>query len=269
MTAPIPFKPRRFESAARHYLQGRPPYAPALFVRLAGLCGLDRRHRVLDLGCGPGQIAQALAPFAGEVIAADPEPEMLRIAAESAAAAGLAIGFRQASSYDLPAGLGMFRLVTMGRAFHWMDRLDTLRRLDAMVEPDGAVALIHDSHPEVPANAWNGTYQALIDRYAAGDEDRVVRKSPRWVRHEAVLLDSAFCELEEIAVLERRRTPVGQFVDRALSLSSTAPGRIGARAESLAQDMRAAMAGFARDGLVDEVVRSHALIARRRAGGPA
>ena len=45
---PVPFEPRRFRGAAAHYLGGRPAYAPALFRRLAGLCGLDGRERVLD-----------------------------------------------------------------------------------------------------------------------------------------------------------------------------------------------------------------------------
>jgi len=87
----------------------------------------------------------------------------------------------------------------------------------------------------------------------------------------AVLLDSPFAELEQISVIERRSTPVERFVDRALSLSSTAPGRLGAAgADDLARDVRDVMAGYARDdgdggGLaVVEVVASEALIARRR-----
>ena len=101
--AVIPFEKRRFRTAAGHYLQGRPAYAPGLIDRLVQLTGLGStgsapRGRVLDLGCGPGQLALALAPHAGEVVAVDPEPEMLRIAAENAAAAGLNIRFVEGSS---------------------------------------------------------------------------------------------------------------------------------------------------------------------------
>jgi hypothetical protein len=52
-------------------------------------------------------------------------------------------------------------------------------------------------------------------------------------------------------------------VDRALSLSSVARGRIGARADELGREVREALAAFAREGLVAEVVESEALIARR------
>ena len=74
------FQPRRFRTAAQHYLAGRPAYAPRLIRHVARFTGLAPEHRVLDLGCGPGMLAGAFAPLAGEVIAMDPEPEMLRIA---------------------------------------------------------------------------------------------------------------------------------------------------------------------------------------------
>jgi SAM-dependent methyltransferase len=219
---------------------------------------------VLDLGCGPGVVALALAPFAGEVVGVDPEPEMLRMAAQNAAAAGVKLRLVQGSSYDLGPQLGTFRLVAMGRSFHWMDRADTLRRLNGMIEPEGAVVLVDDDHPMLPDNAWLPAFKALIERYAEGDADRVTRKSVGWVRDEAMLLDSPFGRLERIAIIDRRRTPVERFVDRALSMSSTTRERLGGRADELADEMRAAMGEAATDGLVTEVVESSALLARRR-----
>jgi hypothetical protein len=58
-------------------------------------------------------------------------------------------------------------------------------------------------------------------------------------------------------------TPVERLVDRALSLSSVSQGQIGARADDLAGELRAALAAFAAEGSVTEVVESEALIARR------
>jgi ubiquinone/menaquinone biosynthesis C-methylase UbiE len=105
------------------------------------VCGLASTSRVLDLGCGPGSLAMAFAPLVGEVVGIDPEPEMLRIARAEAARAGLQIDFREGSSGELGADLGLFRLVAIGRAFHWMDRQETLACLDRIVEPEGAVVL--------------------------------------------------------------------------------------------------------------------------------
>jgi SAM-dependent methyltransferase len=240
----------------RPVLPARPT---ALIRRVVQLCGLGPAHRVLDLGCGPGQLAPAFAPFVGQVIGIDPEPEMLRVARGEAGRAGLRIEFREGSSYDL----GMFRTVVIGRAFHWMDRQDTLARLGKLIERGGAVVLLGDGHPKVPQNAWAEALERLTDRYAQADTARAARRAPGWLRHEAVLPDSPFPHLERISVIERRATPVENFVDRALSLSSVSHGLSGARAEELAREVRESMAAYARDGLVNEVVESEALIARR------
>jgi ubiquinone/menaquinone biosynthesis C-methylase UbiE len=122
---------RRFQSTAKHYVVGRPPYAPALIAHVARRCGLRENHRILDLGCGPGQLAIAFARFVGTVVAIDPEPEMLDVARTAASKhAARNIEFIQASASDLGRYLGSFRMVAIGRAFHWMDRIDTLARLD-------------------------------------------------------------------------------------------------------------------------------------------
>lgn len=263
MVVPVPFQPRRFQSAAQHYLAGRPPYAERLIALVAERCRLRRNHRLLDLGCGPGQLAVAFAPLVGRVLAIDPEPEMRRIAAEAAAAAGVMIEIVAGSSYDLGPHLGRVRLVTIGRAFHWMDRVDTLRRLAEIVEPEGAVALFTDEHPKLPDNRWLRDYQALLDRYAEGDTVRARIESPDWIPHEAMLLDSPFAALERIGVIERRQTPVDRLIDRAFSMSSSSPERLGPRAADLVGELRAFLAKIAVDGLVTEVIESEALIARR------
>jgi ubiquinone/menaquinone biosynthesis C-methylase UbiE len=120
-------------------------------------------------------LARAFAPFTSEVLGIDPEPEMLRLAERDAPAN---VRFLEGSSYGLGPDLGMFRLVTMGRSFHWMDRVDTLRRLDRMIEPGGAVALFGDKHPELPENAWRQAFQNLVGRYAADDPHRHQRHRP-------------------------------------------------------------------------------------------
>ncbi|GAB2179294.1 class I SAM-dependent methyltransferase [Dongia sp. agr-C8] len=263
MNAPIPFEKHRFRSAAEHYRQGRPAYALALFDRVAERIGLTRAHAVLDLGCGPGQLALGFAPLAGAVTAIDPEPEMLRIAAADAAEAGFAIRFVEGSSYDIGPGLGSFRLAAIGRAFHWMDRADTLRRLDGMIETGGALALFGDRHPELQENAWRTVYDAVLDKYSADDSARRQRKGAEWVQHESVLLASPFSQMERIGVLESRRTPVANIEDRLLSLSSVSRDRIGARADAMIAELNEKLAPFASNGEITEIVESQALIAMR------
>ncbi len=259
------YQPRRFRTAAQHYLAGRPAYAPRLIRHVAGFTGLKDDDRVLDLGCGPGMLAGAFARLAGEVIAMDPEPEMLRIAEAEFGDTGR-ISFVRGSSFDLSPALGRFHLVTMGRSFQWMDRAETLRRLDGLVEPGGAVALFNSGHRDAPDIEWIAAYRALVQRYAEDDQTHVKRRSGVWVGHEAVLLGSAFSMLDEVAVIERREVSVQQLVHRALSRSSTAPGRIGDAVPRLAAEIEALLEPWASDGTLTEVIATYALIARRPDG---
>jgi SAM-dependent methyltransferase len=263
MSVPIPFEKHRFRSAAEHYRKGRPAYALGLFDRVAARSGRTRAHAVLDLGCGPGQLALGFARFAGSVTAVDPEPEMLRIAASDAAEAGFEIRFIEGSSYDIGPALGSFRLTAIGRAFHWMDRADTLQRLDGMIEADGALALFGDRHPELHENAWRAIYNAVLDKYSAEDTARRQRKGAEWVEHESVLLASPFSLLERIGVIESRRTPVANIEDRLLSLSSVSRDKIGDRADEMIAELREKLARFTLNGQITEIVESQALIAMR------
>ena len=132
-----------------------------------------------------------------------------------------------------------------------------------MIEPDGAVALFADRHPEVPENAWRAAYNAVLDHYSAEDSARRQRKAADWPAHEAVLLASPFSQLERIGVIERRRTPVGNIEDRLLSLSSVSRDKIGARADDMIAALREKLAPFVISGDLPEIVESEALIALR------
>jgi SAM-dependent methyltransferase len=254
-----PLDPTRYRSAAAHYEQGRVPYSPALIRRVAEVTGLAPRHRVLDLGCGPGMLARGFAPFAGEVVAIDPSTEMLT-AARALAAAEMNIRFLEGSSHTIGPELGRFQLVVMGRSFHWMDRVDTLRRLDGMIEPAGAVALFHDSAPAVPANAWRQLWRDIRKRHEAGAEPHAGpnHHGPDWIRHEAILLDSPFSRLEHFAVIERRALDIETLVQRTLSMSSTSPSRLGDKTSTMVAELRAALADVR-----EEVVETDALVAWR------
>jgi ubiquinone/menaquinone biosynthesis C-methylase UbiE len=264
MTLVVPFEPRRFETSARYYLTGRPSYAPRAVKRVAERVGLTRNSGVLDLGCGPGQLAVAFAHYSDAVLGLDPEPEMLATARELAAAHAVTVRFAEGSSFDLRPDLGEFRLVTIGRAFHWMDRTATLIALDRLVEWGGAVVLFSDKHPDLPENKWTEKFHEILAPYGADYEPRVVRRSGVWNSHDAFFLDSSFSDLERISVVERRQTPVTHLIDRAFSLSATSPGRLGDKSKALQAELEAFFKPVAPDGTVTETVETIASIASRR-----
>jgi ubiquinone/menaquinone biosynthesis C-methylase UbiE len=262
MTERTNFYPHRFKDASRYYTTGRPWYPKRLAERVANLVGLTAGQDVLDLGTGPGFLAIDFASLANAVVAVDPSPEMLAEARQNARRASVDVRFVQASSYELGAHLGRFKLVTIGRAFHWMNREETLKALDPLIEPGGAIAIFGTSYPDVPTNVWQKSFQNILDGYSTEDPARPQIRAA--TAHEAVLLSSAFDHLERVAVLESRRTPVERLVDRALSFASTWHGRPGSREEDLAVDVRKAFAPYAdSDGNVLEVLEGEALVAFR------
>jgi ubiquinone/menaquinone biosynthesis C-methylase UbiE len=263
VTEPIPFEPERFRHAAAHYLAGRAAYSPHLIRRVAQACGLDGSQRLLDLGCGPGQLSLAFAPWFAEGIAMDPEPEMLRIAAELGTGIAPNIEYRAGSSYDLTAALGTFQLVVIGRAFHWMDRTDTLQRLDRLIAPGGALALFATSQPDGEGAPWIAAYQSLLAEYTQHDQARARRKADDWVGHQAVLMQSPFAALERISTIERRRVSVASLLLRPQSMSSLSRSHLGARLDELVERLKVVLDAHAHDGWLEEWVESTALIARR------
>ena len=58
-----------FAGAAEYYLRGRLPYAPGFAETLSAALDLDGRGRLLDVGCGPGNVTLALAPWFTEATA--------------------------------------------------------------------------------------------------------------------------------------------------------------------------------------------------------
>lgn len=204
MSNRVLYYPERFKIASQFYTTGRPTYPSLLIRRVAAQFGLNGDGNVLDLGTGPGFLAIDFAPYAEAVTAVDPSQEMLLVAAENARAAKASINFVRGSSYDLGPQFGTFRLATIGRAFHWMDRAETLKLLNGLIAPQGGVALFSESYPDVPENRWHEEFQSLVDKYAVEDPARpLIKAAPK---HEAVLLQSPFSHLERISVFERRRT---------------------------------------------------------------
>jgi trans-aconitate methyltransferase len=265
MTAPIPFVSDRFKNNAAHYLAGRAAYSPQLIRRVAQSCELRGTHRLLDLGCGPGQLSLALSSWVGSGLALDPEAEMLRVAAGLGAGIAPNIEYREGSSYDLSPALGSFRLAVIGRAFHWMDRPDTLARLDALIEPEGAVALFSTAQVTDAPIAWLAPYHALLEEYAQSDPARMQRKSDDWESHDAVLAKSPFAALERVSIVETRRVSVESLSARPLSMSSLSRERLGVRLDELLTRIRQLLDAHATDCWVDERIESTALIARRPA----
>ena len=246
-----------FAATVAYYDRFRLAYPDRLITRVVNLVGLEPGDAVLDLGCGTGMLALSFARAGMAVTAMDPEPQMLEAAHAKAEAAGVAMTSRQGGSQDLTPDMGPFRLVVMGRSFHWTDRAATLAMLDKIVAPDGGVALFHDAHPPVEENRW---FKILCDVQA---RYRGPRQGGGHKRYEPFLFASAFRQIDTLSVTIRQTLTAEEIAGRAFSMSTTSPERLGPAREEFAACLSAALRDLSADGKFTEVAELVAVLARR------
>ena len=135
----------QFGSQAAAYVTSAVHAAGADLDRMAARMRELRPARALDLGCGGGHVAFAIAPESGSVTALDLSPDMLAAVAAEAARRGLSNIATEAGSVEaLPFADAAFDAVaTRFSAHHWRDvraGLAEARR----VAKSGATALFAD-----------------------------------------------------------------------------------------------------------------------------
>ena len=121
-----------------------PVHAAGLdLVRLGELAQELKPLRVLDLGCGAGHASVAVAPYAGEVIAYDLTPAMLRQVEILASERGIAnVTTRQGDVERLPFAAAEFDLlVTRYSAHHWHDPGAAITECYRVLTPGGVLLL--------------------------------------------------------------------------------------------------------------------------------
>lgn len=122
------------------------------FLRLMAPHGDEN---ALDVGCGPGLLARALAPHVAHIEGIDLTPAMVDKARQIASEAGLNnTSFTVGSSYALPYADGSFDLVTTRLALHHMDDpAQAILEMARVLKPGGHLAVFDMATAEIAAEA--------------------------------------------------------------------------------------------------------------------
>ena len=150
-----------FEDAdvARCY-QFRAPYPESLHRKLVTLAVSDKR--LLDLGCGPGKLARALAGRFEAVDAIDPSGAMLAEGQRLDAGRHPNIRWIEDRAEEAPLS-GPYALIVAGPSIHWMRHERLMPKLASALEHGAPLALVSG---DGPAEAeWLDAYQAVITRW--------------------------------------------------------------------------------------------------------
>jgi SAM-dependent methyltransferase len=258
--APVDAGGQGFAGRAALYARYRRAYPSELILRLRRFGG-DGHGRLLDLGCGTGQLLLQLAGFYEEAVGVDPEPDMLREAERTARERKIANAqWLEGSSGDLeqlrPA-LGRFDLVTIGTAFHFMEPGATLAALQE-ISTGVAVAYVGSPmwlHPDPWAKALRGLLEARLG--PLGDRDFTVEALDIG---EATMRDLGYREIERWEQSYKETIDIDFVVGHILSATSAEQIPLSQKRE-FEDEARSAITAASPSGRVRETIPVRAIIA--------
>jgi ubiquinone/menaquinone biosynthesis C-methylase UbiE len=236
-----------FRGTAWYYARFREGYPEEFFDLIVRKFNLTKSSRVLDLGCGTGQIAIPLCTSVKEVVAMDPEPEMLaegKMQTDKSKASN--IQWIEGGSGDLPgleSELGKFDLVTIGTAFHWMERVKTLAELHGMIIDGGGIAIVWNTSIWTDSpNEWQMAVRKVISKWL-GEERRAgsgVYQAPV-KRHEQIVQESQFKRTEMWKYHWNTLLTLDSVVGNLYSTSGANPYILGSKKDAFEKDLREAL----------------------------
>ena len=260
-----------FAGTARYYARYRPHYPDAAIALITEKFKLDKDSRVLDLGCGPGHLALKLAPHVASIIAIDPLEEMLVEGRQAARDLHLSnIDWLCGESGELShfsCRIRTVNLTVMGRAFHWMDREQTLRDLYSMTETGGGIAVITDSGPKdgvwTPWREiiWNTIKKWLGDKRRAGTGGSYTHPEKN---HQSMVQESPFQNMEMAHIDVERNWTLDEIVGYLYSASATSIPVLGNKKEPFEVELRQRLTEYEPSGRFHEADTVQIIMAWKR-----
>jgi len=145
----------------------RPPYPPQTFAMLAGL--IDRSvspARLLDAGCGTGQMTSGLLAHADQIDAVDVSVAMIEAGRAMAYGADTRINWIVGRMEEV-ALQPPYALIVAAASLHWMPWQATLPRFAQALSPHGYLALVEGRSPPGP---WADELTLILAHYSMNQD---------------------------------------------------------------------------------------------------
>lgn len=130
-----------FNEVAVQYDRYRPAYPDALVDQACEVAGIGGGDRVLEIGCGTGQLTRSLLARGLRVTALEPGDQLIRIAEESLKDAG-DVEFLHARFEDVQLPHESYGAVFSASAIHWIDPDLGWQKIADALSPSGTLALL-------------------------------------------------------------------------------------------------------------------------------
>ncbi|MEV4502582.1 methyltransferase domain-containing protein [Streptomyces klenkii] len=207
----------------RRYRSGLP--APAVQLLARSVADVEE-PTLLDLGSGTGQVPLALHTVFAQVDMVEPDAGMVAEAKRlvpylEGPGQTVRLHHMGAEDFTPPSETWRAHLVTICRAFHWIDQDTLLQRLEKWAAPQAAIAVMGDKSLWSLDNSWAKALRLLIQSFL-GDDRRAGSSglfNPHGRPYADVLTESAFSDVQEYRFEEQREWTPYQVIGYLSSTS--------------------------------------------------
>ncbi len=261
---PVSLDASPFAGTTQFYDRFRALYPQAALDFIVETYDLSEDVRALDLGCGPGTIAIPLSSIVAEVVAVDPDADMIAKGQHLAASRGRQnIQWLQSRAEDIWLGAGSFRVTTIGQAFHWMDRDEVLRKLAILTTDGGGLALVNPGRRR-PQESWEPVANQIVARFL-GPRTRHPKSNPQEPEHEPALCRSEYFSQFTVHEFPGMITrDINSIIGCLYSISSSARPLFGDNTEAFEAELSKALLTLNAAGVFNERVETEVVIAPRK-----
>lgn len=247
-----------FRGTYKYYVEHRPNIPKEVIDVIVDHFNIKKTDRVLDMGCGTGQVALAMEGRCAEMVCLDPDPEMISKAKKATKDFKTKLFWINLSAEDLgkiKEEIGSFKVATVSRAFHRMNQDLVLRHLDELIDKNGGVAAFSDSVIWKGDKEWQMILKKIIHKHLekanCAGKGKTKASYELW---ENILARSAFNFVETYSVPDIRNWDIESIIGYVFSTSVGAPYLFGDQLEEFKEETKNTLLSINPKGMFQENV---------------
>ena len=236
------FDPELYRGTYEYYAKYRPSIPKEVIDIIIKHFNIKPSDRVLDIGCGTGQVALALNERCKEMVCLDPDPEMIKLAKKATKNSQTKLTWINSPAEDLgklKQEIGIFKVATISRAFHRMNQDQVLKSLNKLIDENGGMVTFSDRVLWSGERAWQQALKAIIQKYLKkegyAEKGKLRASGELW---ENILARSVFRFIKTHNVPVTRNWNIESIIGYVFSTAFAAPHLFGNQLHKFEQELK-------------------------------